>query len=484
MNYKMTFYIIGNIMKLMAIFVLIPLFVALGFGESVLPFVWTILIFLAVGFILAFKSPKDRTMYTKEGIVIVCLAWVMIALIGCLPYIFSGEIPYFIDAFFEMVSGITTTGSSVVLSVEALSKGIGFWRIFTHFIGGMGILVFVIAIMPKSEASSIHLLKAESAGPTVSKMTSKIKTTALILYGLYYGLTLICFLMLLCGGLNWYDAITLAFSIAGTGGFSNHSAGLLYFNSLYVEMVATVFMFLFAVNFALYFLILTGKFIQAIKNEELRTFIIIILIAIVSLALVINNNVGGFGTALRQAFVTVISTISTTGITAYDYTLWPTYAHALVLFLMVIGGCAGSTSGGFKVIRLLSLSKITFHKTRSTINPRSVNVLKIEGKAQDDNYINGIIFYAVIYVVVVVISTLLLSFDPALTFSEAISSTITSLNGVGPGLGNVGPAGNYASLSVLSKLVMPTVMFLGRLEIFPLLVMMSPSTWRRRPASV
>ncbi len=484
MNYKMTFYVLGNILKIVAGLLLIPMFVALGYGESVLPFVWTILMFLGVGFACGIKSPKDRTMYTKEGIVIVGLAWILISAIGCMPYVFSGNIPYYFDAFFELVSGITTTGASVVNNVEGLLKGINFWRTFTHFIGGMGILVFVLAVMPKSEASSIHLLKAESAGPSVGKITSKIKTTALILYGLYSGMMLICFVMLLCGGLNWYDALTLSFSISGTGGFSNYSAGLLHFNSLYVEIVATVFMLLFSVNFALYFLILTGKFMQVIKSEELRTFILIVLAPMVSIAIGITSQVGDFWTGLRQSSVTVASIISTTGIAAYDFGLWPTFTQAILIGLMLIGGCAGSTAGGFKVSRVVSLSKISFYKTRSTINPRSVNVLRIEGKPQDDNYINSILFYTVMYVLVICIFTLILSFDPALNFEGAITATLSGFNNVGPGLGVVGPSQNYAMLTGFSKTMMSMLMLFGRLEIFPLLVMMSPNTWKRRPASV
>ncbi len=484
MNYKMTFYLLGNILKVMGVLTLLPLFVAWGYGESVLPYVWTILIFVGVGFLFGFRSPKDRTMYTKEGIVIVGLAWILVSAIGCLPYAFSKNIPYYIDAFFELVSGITTTGSSVVNNVEILEKGINFWRTFTHFIGGMGILLFVMAIMPKSEASSIYLLKAESAGPSVSKLTSKIKKTALILYGLYSGMMILCFIMLLFGGLNWYDALTLAFSISGTGGFSNYSAGLLHFNSLYVEIIATLFMILFSINFAMYFLLLTGKFKQILKSEELRTFILIVFVAMLAIAIGIISKVGDFWTGLRQSSVTVASIISTTGIAAYDYSVWPTFIQVIVIGLMFMGGCAGSTAGGFKISRVVSLSKISFYKTRSTINPRSVNVLKIEGKAQDDNYINSILFYTVMYVLVLCIFTLILSFDPALNFEGAASSAITGLNNVGPGLGVVGPTQNYAMLTGFSKVMMSALMLFGRLEIFPMLLMFSPNTWKRRLTNV
>ena len=478
----MVFNTMGNILKIMGCLMLFPLFVCLGYKESVLPFVYTILIFIGLGFIISPKSPKDRTMYAKEGIVIVSLSWLVVSLIGCLPYIFSGEIPYFVDALFEMVSGITTTGSTVVNNVEIMSKGILFWRTYTHFIGGIGILVVVLAVMPKSEASSLHLLKAESAGPSVGKITSKIKTTALILCAIYSVLTLICFVFLLCGGIGWFDALTTAFSIAGTGGFSNYNNGILHFNSLYIEIISTVFMFLFSINFTIYFLLLTGKLIQVLKSEELRTFTIIVFVSILVISLNIMSKVGGFAEALRESSLTVVSIISTTGITAYNYVLWPSLSQVIILGLMMLGACAGSTAGGYKASRLVSLTKLSFYRTKSIINPRSMSVLKVEGKVQDEKYANSIMIYTILYIIITCVFTLIMCTDISLNFESALSSVITCFNNVGPGLGSLGPVNTFAELNGFSKVILSFLMLLGRLEIFPLLALFSPSTWKRRYA--
>ncbi len=472
---------IGTIFKFLAVAMLFPLFVSLGFGESVLPFVYTLVIFLGLGFIIAPKSPKDRTMYAKEGVVVVCIGWICVSLIGCLPYIFSGEIPYFVDALFETVSGFTTTGSSVVNNVEILSKGILFWRAFTHFLGGMGILLIVLAIMPKSEGA-MHVLKAESAGPKVEKLTSKIRYTALILYAIYLVLMLVYFVFLLCGGVGWFDALTLSFSVAGTGGFTNYNNGILHFGSLYVEIVTTVFMALFAVNFAVYFLIITGRFMQVLRNEELRTFIIIIFVSILFISLNIMNQVGGFGEALRQSSINVLALMSTTGISSYNFALWPAFSQVLIVILTMLGGCAGSTAGGYKITRLVSLSKISMFKLKSSINPRSMAALKIEGKTQDDNYIGNIMFYTVIYFMIICLSTLIMSIDPATDITTSLTTSLFSFNNVGMGLGNVGGVNVIAAASGFSKIFLSFIMLVGRLEIIPLFIIFAPSTWRRRYA--
>lgn len=477
----MVFYMIGTIFKIMGIAMLAPLFISLGFGESVLPFVYTLIIFLGLGFALGPKRPKDQTMYAKEGIVVVCISWICISLIGCLPYIFSKEIPYFVNALFETVSGFTTTGSSVVNNVEALSKGILFWRSFTHFLGGMGILFILLVVMPKSESGAMHLLKVESGGPKVEKLTSKIKYTALILYAIYLVLMLVYFIFLLCGGVGWFDALTLSFSVAGTGGFTNYNNGILHFGSLYIEIITSVFMMMFAINFAIYFLIITGKFIQVLKNEELRTFIIIIFISIIFISLNIMNQVGGFGEALRQSSINILSIISCTGISSYDFSVWPAFSKVLLIMLTMLGGCAGSTAGGYKVTRLVSLTKISAFKIKSSVNPRSMAVLKIEGKPQDDSYISGIMFFTVIYFMVVCVSTLVMSIDPATDVTTSLTTTLFNFNNVGLGLGNTN-ANIIASLTGFSKVFLSFVMLVGRLDIIPILILFAPSTWRRRYA--
>ena len=476
MHYKSVFYIIGQIFKIMGAAVLIPMFVAIGFGEAFLPYIYVAIMFLGLGFLMAFKKPKEK-IYSKEAAVSIGLAWVLVSLIGALLYVISGAIPQYINAFFEMVSGITTTGATILVEIESLPKGILFFRNFTNWIGGMGILMFMLALMPKSEDGDIHLLRAESAGPSVGKLTAKLSNTARVLYLIYIVISVVQFGILLIGGVNWFDAITLTFATAGTGGFAPTNISIASYNSFFVEIVLTVFMFIFSINFSLFFFVLIGK--VAYKNEEFWTFFIIFVVSTLLIAINITSTVGDFWTALRYSSFQVSSASSSSGFAVADYNTWPAFSQALIIVVMMIGGCAGSTAGGLKVSRLIGLVKGSYVKTRQTINPRKVFAIKIDGKTQDEGYISSIFTYFTIYIFIILVFTMLVSLDAQLDFGSAFSACVATFNNAGPGIGAVGPMGSYATLGVGSKIIFSALMLIGRLEIFPILILFIPSTWRR-----
>ncbi len=478
MNYKMVFYTIGQLLKLMGLLILVPMFVAIGYGEPVLPYIYTILIFLGLGFLIAFKKPKNSEVYSKEAIVSIGLAWIVISVIGSLLYIFSGAIVGFVDAFFETVSGLTTTGATILGEIESLPMGILFYRNFTNWIGGMGILVFMLAVLP-ADKGSLQLLRAESPGPNVGKMTSKIRTTARVLYGIYFGLSFLQFITFIIGGVDWFNAITLTFGTAGTGGFAPTNMSIASYNSLFIEIVITVFMFLFSLNFTIYFLILVGKGLTAIKNEELWTFVIIFFLSIILISINITSTIGNFWTALRQASFHVSSAVSSTGFGVADYNAWPAFSQTLLILLMMVGGCAGSTAGGLKVMRLVGLVKSGTVRTKQVVNPRKVYNVKIDGKPQEESYINSIFMYFMIYMLILLVFTLIISIDQQLTFGSAFSACVATFNNSGPGIGAVGPMNNYGLLGGGTKTILSGLMLIGRLEIFPILVLFFPSTWRR-----
>ena len=478
MNYKMVFYTIGRIFLIMAGFLLVPMFVAVGYGESVLPYIYTILMFIVPGILLSIKKPKEGT-FQKEATVSIGLAWILVSLIGAFVYIFSGTIVSFVDAFFEMVSGITTTGSTILTDIEALPKGISFFRCFTNWIGGMGILVFLLAIMPKGEQGGIHLLRAESPGPNVGKMTTKLSTTARILYLIYIGLTLVQFCILLIGGVDWFNAATLSFSTAGTGGFAPTNMSIASYNSLFIELVVAIFMFIFSINFGLFFLYFIGKGLSALKSEEFWTFFIIVALSTILIAINITSTVGNFWTALRYSIFEVSSTASSTGFASADYNQWPAFSQSLLMIVMMIGGCAGSTAGGLKVSRLVGLTKSSFVKVKQTLNPRKVFAVRVEGKTQDESYINSLFFYFGVYMFILLVFTVICSLDSSLTFGSSLSACIATFNNAGPGIDAVGPMANYAGLAGWTKMIFSMLMLTGRLEVFPMLILFMPSTWRR-----
>lgn len=476
----MIVYIIAKMLGVEGAVLLIPAFVAFLYGESdVIQFLIVSAVLGAIFFIFGRKRPENKVIYAKEGLVIVGLAWILWSLFGALPFVLTGSIPSYVDAFFETVSGFTTTGSTILTNIEALPKGVAFWRSLTHWIGGMGVLVFVMMLTSLDDEHSMHLMRAEVPGPEADKLVPKARATARILYLMYFVLTAAEVVFLMFGGMSFYDALLHSFSTAGTGGFSNRNASVAYYDSAYIDGVITVFMILFGVNFNLYFLIRLKNWKDALKNEELHAYLGIIAGAV---AIVTVNILGIYGNlvhAFRYASFQVASVITTTGFCTADFNLWPELSKVVLLGIMVIGACAGSTGGGIKVSRFLILVKSIKQEVRRMLHPKAVTIVKINGKRVGNDTIRSVYIYFISYILVMMVSILLVSinnFDFATTFS----SVLTTLNNVGPGISMVGPVENFHMFSPLSKLVFCMDMLLGRLEIFPYLFLMSPELWRRR----
>lgn len=476
----MIVYIIAKMLGVEGAVLLIPAFVAFLYGESdVIQFLIVSAVLGAIFFIFGRKRPENKVIYAKEGLVIVGLAWILWSLFGALPFVLTGSIPSYVDAFFETVSGFTTTGSTILTDIEALPKGVAFWRSLTHWIGGMGVLVFVMMLTSLDDEHSMHLMRAEVPGPEADKLVPKARATARILYLMYFVLTAAEVVFLMFGGMSFYDALLHSFSTAGTGGFSNRNASVAYYDSAYIDGVITVFMILFGVNFNLYFLIRLKNWKDALKNEELHAYLGIIAGAV---AIVTVNILGIYGNivhAFRYASFQVASVITTTGFCTADFNLWPELSKVVLLCIMVIGACAGSTGGGIKVSRFLILVKSIKQEVRRMLHPKAVTIVKINGKRVGNDAIRSVYIYFISYILVMMVSILLVSinnFDFATTFS----SVLTTLNNVGPGISMVGPVENFHMFSPLSKLVFCMDMLLGRLEIFPYLLLMSPELWRRR----
>ena len=417
--------------------------------------------------------------YAREGFLITGLGWIVLSAVGALPFWLSREIPRYIDAFFETVSGFTTTGASILSNVEAMSRGLLFWRSFTHWLGGMGILVFLLAVVPMGKGGySVHLLRAESPGPSVSKLVPKLRQTAAILYLIYIALTVLNVLFLLAGKMPLFDSLCTAFGTAGTGGFgikNNSMAGY----SPYIQTVCTVFMALFGINFAVYFLILLGKFRQALRSEELGVYLSIMLGSIAVITVDVLPMYGGsIRAALHDAAFSVSSVMTTTGFATADFNLWPQLSRSILVVLMVVGACAGSTGGGIKCARIVLLFKSLGARMRQMLHPRSVNLVQVEGHTVGDETLQGVNTYMTAYCAIGVISLLILSLDN-FSLETNLTAVLACLNNIGPGLDMVGPTGNYAMFSDLSKLTLILNMLLGRLEIFPLLFLLSPRTWTR-----
>ncbi len=481
MNYRAVVNILGKILLLEAILLCFPIIVDLIYQEGdwiafLIPAVCLLVISIPL---IIFVKPKETLLYAKEGFVITALAWIVMSLVGAVPFVISEALPNYMEAFFEAVSGFTTTGASVIKDVEVLSHSILFWRSFMHWIGGMGILVFVLALIPKQEGGSIHILRAESTGPNVGKIVSKMKLTARILYAIYAVLTVICFIFLVAGKMPVFDAICNSLGTAGTGGFAIWNDSIAHYNSVYLEMVLAVFMFLFGVNFTAFYLILIGKFTEMLKMEEVRAYFIIVFIATIMIALDIMSLYENFGEALRYSFFQVSSVITTTGYSSTNFDLWPTFAKIILLALMVVGACAGSTAGGLKVSRAVILTKSSVTDLRKMLHPRQVVKTKLDGDVLPVETIRNTKTYLVAYVGVVLISILLIAIEGYGDIETNISAVLTCFNNVGPGLGEVGPLSNFSGYNDFSTFVLSMNMLAGRLEIFPILILFDPRTWKK-----
>lgn len=481
MNYKMVAYLLGRILIIMGCLMCLPMVIALALRENAcFGFVMSVVLQLILGGICTLRKPEQTEIYAKEGFVIVAGVWVLTSLFGAIPFYASGEIPSFVDAFFETVSGFTTTGASILNDIEALSYSTLFWRSFSHWIGGMGVLVFVMAVLPKEHVSqSIHIMRAEVPGPQAGKLVARMRGTARILYGIYIVMTLAEVVCLMLAGQPFFDSLLNSFSTAGTGGFSIKNASVAAYNSAAVDVIITVFMALFGINFSLFYLLLTKNFIHVFKDEELRWYIGIVLISVLVIGINIMPRYESFLEALRYSAFQVVSIVTTTGFITADYTQWPMLSQTILMSLLFMGACAGSTGGGFKVSRLMILCKSSISEIRRQLRPRSIAPVRLGGKILDDKVVGGVLSYLCIYVLVFVVSQLLLSLD-AFSYTTNFTAVATCINNVGPGLEAVGPVNNFSGFSAFSKLVLSFDMLAGRLELLPMVVLFAPSTWKRR----
>lgn len=488
MKKTLIFNIVGKILLFEAAVMILPLIVSFIYKEALiykLSFIITIVILLSLGFFMNIKKSSNVSMKAREGFVIVALSWIMMSLFGALPFVISGDIPNYFDALFEIVSGFTTTGASIITDLSVISKSILFWRNFSHWLGGMGILVLILTFIPESEdGSTIHIMRAESTGPQVGKLVSRVKITSRILYLIYFGITVIEFVFLLLGpdkNIGVYESILLSFSTAGTGGFSVLSSSVVTY-SAYTQYVIGIFMLIFGTNFTIYYLIIIGKWKEAVKSEELKWYIITTLLAIILIMFSIRNIYSSFEEIFRLSFFQVTSVMSTSGFTAVDFAnSWPTLANWVLVLLMFTGCCAGSTGGGIKISRLVILFKTSWQRIRKMINPRRVAVVKYDGNTLTDEVTQSTQTFFIIYILIIALVTLVISIiEPNVDVLSNLTGTISCIGNVGPGLGNLGSYGDFSFYSSLSKVIFSLTMIAGRLEIFPLLILFSPTTWRKR----
>lgn len=479
MNISIIFYILGWVLCTEAGAMLFPCVVSLIYSEKQgLYYLITLAVCLAVGIALIVKKPKKTRFYAKEGFAIVGLSWIVLSIIGAIPLCISGDIPSFMSALFETVSGFTTTGATNLTDVEVLSKTGLFWRSETHWIGGMGVLVLILTLLPIAGGQNIQLMRAESPGPTVDKFKPRLRYTAMILYIIYIVITILEIIFLLIGKMPLFDAVTTAFSTAGTGGFAITNDGINAYHSPYIEIVVTVFMILFSINFSFYYMIITRRFKEAMKNTEVWTYLGIILVSSLTIALNVYKLFPNVKDTLRNSFFTVASVISTTGLCTADFDKWPQLSKMIIIMLMFIGACAGSTGGGIKVSRIMVLCKSAVGEIKHLVHPKSVNSIKISGKKVSSETVKNIRSYFVIEMIILAVSTLIVSLDN-FDSTTTVTSVITCIQNVGPGLNVVGPTGNFASFSILSKLVLIFDMLAGRLELMPLLVLFYPPIWKK-----
>lgn len=477
MNKQMIRYILGQVLRIEGILMLLPCVVAVIYREKegyVILGVAALCFFL--GTAATIRKPESQVFYLKEGCVATALSWIVMSVFGCLPFYLTGAIPSFVDAMFETISGFTTTGSSILTDVEALAMSLNFWRCFTHWIGGMGVLVFLLAVIPLSGGSHINLMRAESPGPSVGKLVPKIRYTARILYIIYVGMTLVQIVLLLIGHMPLYDALTITFGTAGTGGFAIKSDSISSY-SPYLQWVITIFMILFGVNFNAYYLILFRKFKKAAAIEEVRYYFLVILAATAFIAWSLCRLAMGFADALRHAAFQVGSIITTTGFATTDFNLWSGSCKTVLVLLMFIGACAGSTGGGIKVSRFVLLIKTVKKELNSYIHPKSIKKIKVDGKPVEHEVVRSTNVYFITFMILFVLSVFLVSLEGK-DLVTTFTAVATTINNVGPGLEQVGPMANFAHLTNLSKIVLSFDMLAGRLELFPLLILFHPSLWK------
>ena len=480
MNKRMIGFVIGRLLLLEAMLMVLPLGVSFIYGESLKykgAYFGVIMLLIAMGLALSFKSPENMSIQGREGFVIVALSWILMSVFGALPFVITKEIPSFIDAFFETVSGFTTTGSSIITDLSLISRSNLFWRSFTHLVGGMGVLVLVLAIFPKHSPGSVHVMKAEVPGPTFGKLVSKLSTTARVLYKIYLVMTGIMIVLLMLGGLDWFESSLLAFGTAGTGGFGARNGSILPYNSAYVDIVLAVGMLVFGVNFNIYYFILIGKVKEALSNEELKYYLIIVGAAVALIFINISTTYKSMGHALRDIFFTVSSIITTTGFSTADFGKWPVFSQTVLLLLMFFGACAGSTAGGLKISRVIMMAKMFVAEIKQMISPNRVVSIKYEHKPPDSKVKKGVANYFIVYIGIFTVLLLVVSMTTD-DFLTAFSAVAATFNNIGPGLGKVGPASSFADMTDVSKIFLSFGMLAGRLELFPMLILFAPETWK------
>ena len=479
MNYSIVLYILGCVLKFESAFLVLPALVGLIYREHAsVSYLAVAVLCLILGVLLTHKKPRSTNLYTREGFVAVALSWIIMSIFGAIPFVLTGDIPFYVDALFETISGFTTTGSSILTDVESISKASLFWRSFSHWIGGMGVFVFIMAILPMMGGSTMNLMKAESPGPSVSKLVPHVKDTAKILYGIYIAITICEATILRALGMPLFDSLTTTFGTVGTGGFGIRNDSIAGYSPA-IQITITVFMILSGINYTAYFYILTGKIKELFKIEEVRWYLAIIFGSVAVITWNVRSLYPTFSETLRHAFFQVGSIITTTGFSTIDFNLWPALSKTLLVTLMFIGACAGSTSGGIKVSRILILLKTIRKELSLIIHPRQVKKIRMDGHPVDHETLRSANVFLVVYFVLLLTSMLLISVDE-FDFSTNFTSVVTVLNNIGPGLNLVGPTQNFSIFSPFSKFVLMFDMLAGRLELFPMMILLMPSTWKRK----
>ena len=479
MNYPIIAKILGRVMGLEALLMVPSIIAAIWYKESALWYLETAAIATALAVLLNLPKVKNRNFYAREGFVSVALAWILMSAVGALPFVFSGEETSYVDAFFEIVSGFTTTGSTILTDIEGMSKGILLWRSLSHWIGGMGVLVFIMAVLPMSEERSMYIMRAEVPGTTFGKLVPRIRTSSAITYLIYIVLTVILIILLCAGGMPFFDSVNHAMATAGTGGFSVKTLSIGFYDSVYIDIVTSIFMLLFGVNFSIYFLLLIRKFKDALTDSEFLGYFAIALGAAVLIALDIWDDYGGFWKAFRYSLFQVSSLMTTTGFATADFIYWPAFSKSILILVMLIGACAGSTGGGLKVSRVIIFFKSAAQEIGKQLNPRRTSSVRVNGRALPLATVHNTLVFISLYFLLAFVSVAVVSLD-GYDFETTFASVISCLSNVGPGLGPAGPMGSFDIFSDASKLLLSFDMLAGRLEIFPMLILFSPATWKKR----